>query len=160
MSLPFGTQQAFFSRVELVAPVDDWRASRCVARCPACVCFFFLDAVARGEQSFGAVVPHGLARGCTAALAQGCTGTAVAAHSRTVARVAVVKGAPKFRNNAQAPAGAGTARATAPGRYRMYLIHVPRYLGDRGSKVRWLQAFTKTAALHASEHSSNATEIS
>ena len=39
--MPFGTQQAFFSRVELVAPVDDWRASRCVARCPACVCFFF-----------------------------------------------------------------------------------------------------------------------
>ena len=40
MSLPFGTQQAFFSRVELVAPVDDWRASRCVARCPAR--YFFL----------------------------------------------------------------------------------------------------------------------
>ena len=38
--MPFGTQQAFFSRVELVAPVDDWRASRCVARCPALFVFF------------------------------------------------------------------------------------------------------------------------
>ena len=101
MSLPFGTQQAFFSRVELVAPVDDWRASRCVARCPAWFCFFSWTLVACGEQGFGAVVPpHGLARGCTAALAQGCT---VLLSLRTLelvgARVAVVKGAPKFPNN-------------------------------------------------------------
>ena len=64
---------------------------------PLFVFFSLLDAVARREQGFGAVVPpHGLARGCTA-LAQGCN---VVLSLRTlelvVARVAVVKGAPKF----------------------------------------------------------------
>ena len=159
--MPFGTQQAFFSRVELVAPVDDWRASRCVARCPACFLFPGRCGAPRAGLWSSGAASWSLHKAALPALAQGCN---VVLLLRTlelvVTRDAVVKGAPKFRNNAQAPAGAGTARATAPGRYRMYLIHVPRYLGDRGSKVRWLQAFTKTAALHASEHSSNATEIS
>ena len=62
---------------------------------------FFADAVARGEQGFGALVPpHGLARGCTAALAQGCN---VVLSLRTlelvVTRDAVGKGAAKIRNN-------------------------------------------------------------
>ena len=113
MSLPFGTQQAFFSRVELVAPVDDWRASRCVARCPAFVFFcFFLDAGGArraGLWSIGAAA-WSLRKAALPALAQGCT---VVLSLRTlelvVTRVAVVKGAPKFPNNAvQAPAGAGT----------------------------------------------------
>ena len=81
MSLPFGTQQAFFSRVELVAPVDDWRASRCVARCPACW-FFFVDA---------AGLRAGLWSSGAAALLHGCS-IAQAAHfvCWLVARVEVV----------------------------------------------------------------------
>ena len=127
--MPFGTQQAFFSRVELVAPVDDWRASRCVARCPA-LFVFFADAVARREQRFGAVVPpHGLARGCTA-LAQGCN---VVLSLRTlelvVARVAVVKELLKFVTTQCASSSAGKKRGSRwphRVRYRMYLYLIPR----------------------------------
>ena len=102
MSLPFGTQQAFYSRVELVAPVDDWRASRCVARCPAC-CFFFADAVARDEQSFGAVVPaHGpCARlHCLHLHKAGNVVLSLCTLELVVTRDAVVKGAAKNCNNA------------------------------------------------------------
>ena len=111
--------------------VDDWLASRRVARCPAWFCFFLLDAVAHGEQGFGALVPpHGLARGCTAALAQGCN---VVLSLRTlelvVTRDAVVKGAAKIRNNSarKLQRVLGCCSVGSEVRYRIYLYLVVGY---------------------------------
>ena len=91
---------------------------------------FFWTPVARGEQSFGAVVPpHGLARGCTA-LAQGCN---VVLSLRTlelvVTRDAVVKGAAKIRNNSarKLQRVLGCCSVGSEVRYRIYLYLVVGY---------------------------------
>ena len=158
--MPFGTQQAFFSRVELVAPVDDWRASRCVARCPACW-FFFVDAAGlrAGLWSSGAA-SWSLHKAALPALAQGCN---VVLLLRTlelvVTRDAVVKGAPKFCVPTQCASSAG-AGSVAHGRQRGTVCTIPggRVL-NRGSALdsSALKGW-KSGWLICHRPSSNATE--
>ena len=98
------------------------------------VCFL-ADAVARGEQR-GALVPHGLARGCTA-LAQGCNVVLSLRTLRTRRRTCrSVKGAAKIRNNSVRKLSAGTKRGRPPGKVSYVPVPHTSVLGGQQLRVR------------------------